>query len=166
MEQLINLDYWIVTIISGVIVAAVVWLSTKFLKKSISAWFLPIAVLLGFILNSILLSEDIDDKLEVIIYENFDSETLEIDGKQFTSCSFNNTKFIYRGKQPFGFDRCSFSKNDYFEFKDNANVTVSMLQNMYRDQYGTRKHFVWLLKELVHPDSLKDISYSFSPPRR
>src|SRR4051794_17438943 len=46
------------------------------------------------------------DPLTPIVNRTFRNETVELDGKNFVDCSFENVTFLYNGTTPTGFSNC------------------------------------------------------------
>jgi hypothetical protein len=49
---------------------------------------------------------DWDKPLTSVFRQNFKNETVELDGKNFVECSFENVTFLYQGTRPFQMINC------------------------------------------------------------
>jgi len=67
------------------------------------------------------------DQEQVVYAKSYRNESLEIDGKKFDHCKFDNVTFMYRGLAPVDFVTCDFTGNIYLRTNNDAAKAVMML---------------------------------------
>ncbi len=66
------------------------------------------------------------------------TDIVELDGEDFSGCTFDNCLLIYRGGAPPAINGCSFNSFT-FEFRDHAANTVAFLRAMANPNSGLQK---------------------------
>ena len=72
-------------------------------------------------------------KQETIYAKSFLNETVEIDGKIFDRCHFENVKLLYHGRAPVSFTRSDF-KGEIYLGSDNIAINQFMITSSALDQ--------------------------------
>jgi hypothetical protein len=63
------------------------------------------------------------EKMEQVSYKSFVNETVEVDGKHFDHCQFENVKLVFHGKKRFAFSFNGFHQTIVL-FTDNESVSA------------------------------------------
>ena len=67
-----------------------------------------------------------------VVDQNFDSQRVVLDGKQFIRCNFDRCSLVFKGDAPFGLERCSFTAPKLV-FESGASVTLFQLRKLRSD---------------------------------
>jgi hypothetical protein len=74
-----------------------------------------------------------DQNLKQIVNQTFRNETVDVDGKEFLECTFENVTFKFEGKRAFRFINVKFVRPSYYRFLTSNPVvtqTASLLNTL------------------------------------
>lgn len=83
--------------------------------------------------------------MEMLYDKKFKDETVELDGKGFTRCSFIGCHLIFRGREPFGLS-APVIKRTTMEFADQAALTITAIKELWNAGDSFKQ---WIEYELV-----------------
>lgn len=138
----------IIGIVTGLIVAAILWLIEK--SQNISPIQVPFWVVIGiFIIPlAIFLVSRKSKKLKKVANENFGVERVFIDGKHFTDCKFDGTELVFKALEKVNMGHCQLS-NSRFKFEGAASLTMELLTAFYGDP-GLRPIAKAAIDNIIH----------------
>jgi len=131
-----KINHYKVEIIIGLIVQAIVWVSSKIFGILPSSVLVPIWVLsvpiIFVILGFFIVFKARSKKMKDQVKKEFGTQKVILDGKRFTECKFNHTELVYRGEKPFELNRCEFN-NPRLTFSGCAGNALQALNDFYKD---------------------------------
>lgn len=68
--------------------------------------------------------------METYVNERFSHETIDLDGKRFERCTFDDCKLRFSAIRPVQFHRCSFTNSDWV-FAGPAETMLYFLSDLY-----------------------------------
>ena len=83
--------------------------------------------------------------------ENFEGQTVELDGNRYTRCNFINCTILYSGGEIPVLAHCNF-KNETWRFEGAAERTLVLLQNFARAGSGFEALVRGCFPELFRPN--------------
>ncbi|WP_422858759.1 hypothetical protein ACOKFD_15570 [Flagellimonas sp. S174] len=126
-----DLNALFIGIVASILALLIVEFFKKYVGFKIRAWYIPLALLLGFVSRPILLGLLKNKGRESVSFQHFEYNTIEMDGKDFNTCTFLNCKMIVRGEEEFSLINNTFDGENFFYYKDAASRTLGSIKYLW-----------------------------------